>query len=181
MERIEQLRQQVLVLKCQTGDRLAWDDLYRQYNPSLGYYLRRLMGNDVLAEDVQQEVWLTVVRNIARLKSPEAFTVWLYRIARTRAMDRLQSKTWHAELIEETTEPVDASEDESFSPEDAARVHAGLAMLPAAHREVLLLRFMEDLSYEQVAQVIGSSVGTIRSRIHYAKGALRRQLEKDHE
>jgi len=180
MERIEQLRQQVLVLKCQTGDRLAWDNLYRQYNPSLGYYLRRLMGNDVLAEDVQQEVWLTVVRNIGRLKSPEAFTVWLYRIARTRALDRIQQPK-HSELVEEATEPVDASDDDAFSPEDAARVHAGLAMLPAAHREVLLLRFMEDLSYEQIAEVIGSSVGTVRSRIHYAKSALRRQLEKSHE
>ncbi|HEX5243540.1 MAG TPA: sigma-70 family RNA polymerase sigma factor [Tepidisphaeraceae bacterium] len=181
MERIEQLRQQVLVLKCQTGDRLAWEELYRQYNPSLGYYLRRLMGNDALAEDVQQEVWLTVVRNIGGLKSPEAFTVWLYRIARTRAIDRVQSKAWHAELIEEAVEHVDASDDDAFSPADAARVHAGLATLAAAHREVLLLRFMEDLSYEEIAQVIGSSVGTVRSRIHYAKGALRRQLEKDHE
>lgn len=181
MERIEQLRQQVLVLKCQTGDRLAWEELYRQYNPALGYYLRRLMGNDVLAEDVQQEVWLTVVRNIGRLKSLEAFTVWLYRIARTRAIDHAQGQAWHAELKEETTEPVGASEDDAFSPEDAARVHAGLATLATNHREVLLLRFMEDLSYEQIAQVIGSSVGTVRSRIHYAKCALRRQLEKDHE
>lgn len=181
MERIEQLRQQVLVLKCQTGDRLAWEELYRQYNPSLGYYLRRLMGNDALAEDVQQEVWLTVVRNIGRLKSPEAFTVWLYRIARARAFDRIQHEPQRAELVEETAEPVEASDEEAFSPEDAARVHAGLATLAANHREVLLLRFMEDLSYEQISEVIGSSVGTVRSRIHYAKGALRRQLEKDHE
>ena len=181
MERIEQLRQQVLVLKCQTGDRSALEELYRQYNPSLDYYLRRLMGSDALAEEVQQEVWLTVIRNIARLKSPEAFTVWLYRIARTRAIDRAKDHAWHAELNEETTEPADASDDEAFSPEDAARVHAGLASLAAPHREVLLLRFMEDLSYEQIAQVIGSSVGTVRSRIHYAKCALRRQLEKNHE
>lgn len=178
MERIEQLRQQVLVLKCQTGDRAAWEELYRKYNPSLGYYLRRLIGSDALAEDVQQEVWLSVVRNIARLKSPEAFTVWLYRIARTRALDRMQGQVRHSELIEESAEAVNASDDEPFSPEDAAQVHAGLATLAAAHREVLLLRFMEDLSYEQIAEVIGSSVGTVRSRIHYAKGALRRQLEK---
>lgn len=175
MDRLEQLRQRVLVLKCQVGDKPAWDELYRRFNPALGYYLRRLTGSDS-ADDLQQEVWLAVVRNIARLKSPEAFAVWLWRIARSKAMDRLGRQHRHVTLDEQSTDVPDTSDDE-FSPQDAAAVHAALDKLRPDHRDVLLLRFMEDLSYEQIAQVIGCTVGTVRSRLHYAKSALRRQLE----
>lgn len=181
MDRVDQLRQQVLVLKCQTGDRAAWDELYRRYNPPLGYYLRRLIGSDSTAADLQQEVWLTVVRRLARLRTPEAFVVWLYRIARHRAMSRLVGRRRHVLLDEETIPAPQRLDDEPFSPQDAARVHAGLAQLSPEHRDVLLLRFMEELSYEQIAEVVGCSVGTVRSRIHYAKCALRRQLENSHE
>ena len=181
MEQLEQLRRRVLVLKCQLGDQGAWDELYRLYNPSLGYYLRRLTGRDQTAVDVQQEVWLAVVRNITRLKYPEAFTVWFYRIARSKVMSRLSAHDKDLSLEEAPESPADEPDDEAFRAGDAARVHAALDGLGPEHREVLLLRFMEDLSYEQIAEVVGRPVGTVRSRIHHAKHALRRQLENDHE
>lgn len=181
MDRLDQLRQRVLVLKCQLGDRAAWDELYRRFNPALGYYLRRLTGSDQTADDVQQEVWLAVVRNIARLNSPEAFTVWLYRIARSKAMDRMSARHEPVALEEEPVAPADARENDDFTAADAALVHAALHGLGPEHRDVLLLRFMEELSYEQIAQVVGCGVGTVRSRIHYAKRALRRLLENGHE
>jgi RNA polymerase sigma-70 factor (ECF subfamily) len=180
MDRLDQLRQRVVVLKCQLGDRAAWEELYRRYNPSLGYYLRRLMGDGQSAADAQQETWLAVLRHIARLRSPEAFTVWFYRIARSNVMGLLEDSNVHVPLDEQTPQAIE-DRDDAFSSDDADRVHAALSALSAQHREVLLLRFMEDLSYEQVAQVVGCGVGTVRSRIHYAKCALRRQLENDHE
>lgn len=180
MNRIEQLRQRVMVVKCQIGERSAWDALYRQFNPALGYYLRRLLGDGPVADDLRQEVWLTVVRKIGRLKAPEAFTVWLYRIARGKAMTWLKTRSRDAPLDDPPAAPPQLDEG-AFSPADAARVHAGLAALRAEHRDVLLLRFMEDLSYEQIAEVVGCGIGTVRSRIHYAKCALRRELEKDNE
>jgi len=179
MDWLNQLRGRVLVLKCQLGDRAAWDELYRRYNPPLGYYLRRLIGRDQAADDLQQETWLSVVRNIGRLKSPDAFTVWFYHIARSKAMSRLSTHR-DVPLDEEPVAEADAPDD-AFCASDAAQVHAGLDGLRAEHREVLLLRFMEDLSYEQIAEVVGCGVGTVRSRIHYAKRALRRQLENNHE
>jgi RNA polymerase sigma-70 factor (ECF subfamily) len=180
MDRLEQLRLRLLVVKCQIGDGPAWEELYRQFNPAIGYYLRRLIG-DEHAADVQQEVWLMVVRNLARLNSPEAFVVWLYRIARSKAMALLGAKQKHVPLDEQTAREIESQEQEDFSAADAQRVHAALDSLCREHRDVLLLRFMEDLSYEQIAEVVGCGVGTIRSRVHYAKSALRRQLEKDHE
>jgi RNA polymerase sigma-70 factor (ECF subfamily) len=180
MSEVGEILERVLVLKCQTGDTHALEELYLRHSARLGYYLRRLL-DDASAADVQQEVWLTVVRKIARLKAPEAFTVWLYRIARTRALDRLRAASNGAVLesdsapgvLEQATEP-----EPQFSPEDAAAIHAALDRIGVAHRDVLLLRFMEDLSYDQIAEVIGCPFGTVASRLYHAKLALRRKLEK---
>ena len=184
MSDLDQIRQCVLVLKCQTGDTAALEELYLRHSTRLGYYLRRLLdGDEAAAADVQQDVWLTVVRKIARLKTPQAFTVWLYRVARTRAMDRLSARSAPVSLecdVEPGTleQATTGSNESEFSPDDAAAIHAALARLGHAHRDVLLLRFMEDLSYEQIADVFGCPFGTVASRIYHAKQALRRELEK---
>jgi len=177
MDPIEKARQQTLVVKCQLGDRAALEELFLLHQLALAYYLRRMLGREDVAE-VQQEVWLTVIRRISRLKNVEAFVVWLYQIARNKAINRLTSRETIASLEEVAAAEQQAMEPEPhFQPEDAARIHAALAKLSPAHREVLVLRFMEDLSYEQIAEVIGVGGGTVRSRLHYAKLALRRLLE----
>jgi RNA polymerase sigma-70 factor (ECF subfamily) len=69
---------------------------------------------------------------------------------------------------------------DEFTAEDAARVHAALDTLAPEHREVVVLRFIEDMSYDEIAKVAGCPVGTVRSRLHHAKRALRRVLEETH-
>jgi RNA polymerase sigma-70 factor (ECF subfamily) len=178
MDPIEAARQRTLILQCQIGSRSALEELYLSYSQPLGYYLRRLLNCDDI-EDVKQEVWLAVIRRIGRLRSPEAFVVWLYQIARSKAINRLTDRRALLSLGEEDREvPADEPEPE-FTPDDAARVHAAMAQLNTAHREVLVLRFMENLSYEQIAEVIGCKVGTVRSRLHHAKLTLRNHLEKE--
>jgi RNA polymerase sigma-70 factor (ECF subfamily) len=83
----------------------------------------------------------------------------------------------------EEAEPSASADESDFSAEDAARVHAALNDLAPEQREVLVLRFLEGMSYEDIARVVGSPLGTVRSRIHYAKRALRRAIERmsDHE
>jgi RNA polymerase sigma-70 factor (ECF subfamily) len=149
------------------------------FNPALGYYIRRLLGKEHLAADVQQEIWFSVVRNLPRLKNPEAFAVWIYRIAHSKVMNHLLRGNSSLPLDE--NDDYAADEPEDFTPADAARIHAGLDQLSPIHREVLLLRFMEDLSYEQIAEIAGCSVGTVRSRLHNAKRDLRHILEKAYE
>ena len=127
---------------------------------------------------MQQDISLAVIRNIARLKTTEAFTVWLYRIARSKAIRYLYAHPGDVPLDEEPLAVTDLPDDETFDAADAARVHSALDKLKPEHRDVLLLRFMESLSYEEIAEVVECGVGTVRSRIHYAKCALRRQLEK---
>src|SRR4051812_40636386 len=131
MNELEEIRQQVLVLRCQTGDTRALEELYVRHSPRLGYYLRRLLdGDEAAAADVQQEVWLTVIRKVARLKVPEAFNVWLYRVARTRALDRLNAAGGSPVL--ETDAEAGALEqaiqlEPEFCAADAALINVGLS------------------------------------------------------
>ena len=84
-------------------------------------------------------------------------------------------------LVEESAEVVAETEEEDFTAEEVAEVHAALARIGVLHREVLVLRFMEDWTYEQIAQVLGCPVGTVRSRLHHAKISLRRMMQALHE
>jgi RNA polymerase sigma-70 factor (ECF subfamily) len=175
----EGLYERVLVVRLQAGDEAAFVELAERYGPRLRYYLRKLLGDADGAEDALQEVWLDVFRGGSRLADPAAFPAWIYRIARDRAYRELRRLSRAPQTLAEEAAADFASEEEEFSAEDAERIHAALDQLPSEQREVLVLRFVESMSYEQIAGVVGSPVGTIRSRIHYAKRALRRALEKE--
>jgi RNA polymerase sigma-70 factor (ECF subfamily) len=177
-----QLREHVLVLRCQAGDADAFGEIVTRHGPRLRYYLLKLLGNPEAAGDASQEVWIDVYRGIARLRRPDSFRAWLYRIARDRAYRALrQSRSLPRTVGDDQLAHAEVVED--FTAEDAARIHLALDRLSAEHREVLVLRFMDDLSYEEIAQVIGCHLGTVKSRIHHAKRLLRHEMEelRDHE
>ncbi len=178
-ERIEQLQEQVLVLRAQVGDRAALSRLIELHHGRLAYFVRRLLPE--AAEDVVQETWLTVHRKLRTLADPSAFTAWLYGIARRKIWQHLQRRGV-ALVGEEALQALpDMQEDTAFAAEDAQQVHEALSRLRLEHREVLTLRFMEDMSYEQIAAVVGCSLGTVRLRLHYAKQALQCELEDKHD
>jgi RNA polymerase sigma-70 factor (ECF subfamily) len=174
-EAAERLYEQVLVLRCQAGDDAAFAELVQRYHERLRYYIRRLLGETSSAEDVLQDVWLRVYRKLPALRRPGALSVWLYRIARNAALAALRQRRGWIELAEEPAAPGPDDESE-FSPEDAARIHTALQRLRRDHKEVLVLRFLEQMSYEEIAKVVGCPVGTVRSRIYYAKRALQREM-----
>ena len=177
--------EQMLVLRCQADDRDAFSCLYARYHGPLKYYLRRLLDSPQTADDVLQTVWLKVLTGIKQLRNLELFRAWLYRVARNEAFQRLRRDRRRVEMEMEMTELVPESADETeddFSKTDAPRVHAALAELSPVHCEVLVLRFLEDLSYQEMAVIVGCDLGTIRSRLHYAKRALCHVLEeRNHE
>ena len=186
----ERFVERALVYRCRDdGDRAAFDRLVTMHHPALIYYVRALVGGGGAggagnAEDVVQEVWLAAHRQLRRLKEVAAFKSWLYRIARNKALDARRAR--RMEPINgsaETFDPIapggaDGADGPDFSPEDAARVHEGLRQLTLEHREVLTLRFLEDMSHADIAAVTGADVGTVKSRIFYAKQSLRRVMEQ---
>jgi len=171
--------ERLLVVRAQAGDDGAFAELVERFSPRLRYFLRKLLPSAHDAEDALQDVWVDVIRSLPRLNDPQALVAWLYRIARDRAFARLRKARPHEQLSDEgTVADITTDDDRDFSAEDATRIHAALDMLPAEQREVLVLRFLEDMTYEQIATVVGVSIGTVRSRLHYGKRTLRITLEK---
>lgn len=179
----ELIYERILVVRAQLGEAEAFAELVERYSPKLRYFLRKLLGaygrdgrsrSGEEAEDALQDVWLDVFRHLPRLADPQALRAWLYRIARDRAYGRLRKARPSEQMLDEGNLVDPTTEEESeFSAEDAARIHAELDKLPTAQREVLVLRFLEAMSYEEIAAITGCQLGTVRSRIHYAKRALK--------
>jgi RNA polymerase sigma-70 factor, ECF subfamily len=168
----------VLVVRCQTGDPAAFEELIELYQRPLHYFLTKMVGNVHAADDLLQEVWFEVFRGIGRLADPGAFKAWLYQSARHRALRALRRRQPSALSLEDVEVAGESGDVAVFSTEDAERIHAALDQLRPDQREVLLLRYFEDMTYEEIARVTGCQLGTVRSRLHYAKHALRRVLER---
>jgi len=167
------LRLHLLVLRCQAGDERAFARLMDHFADKTLRYLGGLIGDG--AEDVNQEVWLTVYRRIATLTDPRRFRTWLYRTTRHRAIDHLRTQRRERDLFEDA-DAVDNLPAADVALDPASEVPALedlLHDLAPIHREVLLLRYRDELSYAEIALVAGCSVGTVRSRLHYATRQLR--------
>lgn len=162
------------------GDPQAFRRLVDLYDRRLLYFVRRILGETDGALDVMQSVWLTVHRKLCKLRSAAAFRVWVYRIAHDQAVSELRRKARRPVLLDdtETEPPPDPPWEPEEAVEDAARIHAALPGLSVDHRRVLTLRFMEGMSIEEIAEVVGCTGGTVKSRLHYAKAALRRRMEE---
>lgn len=177
MNRAAKLAEEVLLLRCQVGDKNALTELIERYRRPLQYFISRLLDDSELSQDVLQDTWLTVIRRLHGLRKPEAFSTWLYRIARNKVYHQLRKKKAWSELSEDITAP-NENEDDIVSLEDTAKVHKCLKELRPEHKEVLMLRFLEQMTYQQIAEVLNCNFGTVKSRVYYAKLALKKELEK---
>jgi RNA polymerase sigma-70 factor (ECF subfamily) len=173
----ERFYERLLIARCQAGDGEAFAELVARYQPRLSYFVRKLLGRTQGADDLLQDVWLDVVRSLPKLRDSGAFPAWLYRIARDRAYRAMRRGQFLPKSLA-GDDVAAASDDSEFDAQDVALVHVCLDDISLEHREVLVLRFLQDMSYEQIAGVVGCEVGTVRSRLHYAKGALRRVVER---
>ena len=171
---------ELLVLRCKQGDKSAFDELVRQWEGRLGYFVRRLVATEEDAWDVLQQTWMKVFKGIGSLNDPQRLPTWLYQIARCTAMSHWRSHHRDQARIEENADLAEfAAPEDAHRFEDAERVHLALGRVSLAHREVLTLYFLEDLSLEQMADVLDIPLGTVKSRLCYAKRALRDVLERE--
>jgi RNA polymerase sigma-70 factor (ECF subfamily) len=165
----------LLVLRCQAGDERAFARLLDQFGDRTLRYLRGLVGDD--AEDVQQDLWLAVYTNVKTLANPRAFRTWLFRTTRHRAIDFLRSTRRERELFDDVElEVVEVSGDQDTRPPEFDQLGAALEAIPPPQREALLLKYQDDLSYEEIAVVVGVPIGTVRTRIHHGKKKLAQLL-----
>jgi RNA polymerase sigma-70 factor (ECF subfamily) len=177
-----QSEEAALVLRAQEGDSEAFRTLVESYDRRLLYYIRRVLGEAEEAFDVLQDVWLCAHRNLRKLRSPRAFRVWLYRIAHDQTISALRRSSREMPLEELPLDKVPDIGAPDLKLDAADVVHAALRALSLDHRRVLTLHFLEDMSVEEVAEVLATNAGTVKSRLHYAKAAMRRWMEEnEHE
>lgn len=166
-----------LAVRCQLGERAAFDELVARWHEPLGRYVRRLTGEDEAAREVMQEVWLRVIRGIVRLRDGAKLRAWLFGIARRALMDRLRER--YAAPAAVTIDDLDVTADAGTADleEDLASMQQGLEGLPVTEREVLTLFYLRELSLAEVADVLGVPTGTVKSRLFRARQMLRRELD----
>jgi RNA polymerase sigma-70 factor (ECF subfamily) len=171
-----QARDEWLAWRCKLRAPGAFEGLVREMERPLLYYVTKLLNDEHLALDVLQEVWGKAFRGMRSLEEPRALRPWLYRIAHGLAVDRVRRDTSRERAERAWAEQAPAGEEPGFEADDAAAIHRALDEIDARHREVLVLHFLEDLAVGEIASVIGCPEGTVKSRIHFAKRALKEVL-----
>lgn len=168
-----------LVARLRTGDRIALRTVYAQYSDRIFSFLLRLTKRRDVAEDLHQETWVSVSRNVQRLADDTDLAAWLFTIARNKYRSW---RRWAA--LDFTRYVFDAFESEKVSGPGSPDVrdelvHLELALreLPEAHREVLLLVGVEGLEGNQAADVLGIKPEAFRQRLSRARAALAEALE----
>lgn len=170
----EQLYEQTLVVRAQIGDEGAFEELIKLNGPRLHQFTQRMMqSTPELVPDLIQETWVAIYRGLPELLEPSKFRAWAFRIARDRVYRAYRKRRMVLQPLDEMSDAELPIAEEPPSAADHEELQRGLDALSPEHREALLLRYFEDLSYEEISRVIGSTVGTVRSRIFYAKQALK--------
>ncbi len=175
-------REQLPVQQARAGEPEAWDALFRRYQLPLYVYVCELVHNEQASLDIVQETFIAATKHIAGLRDDAKFGSWLFGIAHQKCLQcwRKQNRESNA-LTELSGEPPESAEDPGellVRREQEEQFMTLLNQLPIPQRSALLLHFLEDFSLEEIAGITGVSVGTVKSRLHYAKRALRTLLER---
>jgi len=164
------------VAAARAGNAAAWDTLFRRYQLPLYAYAFELLRNEQTALDVVQETFINATRYLGSLREDGKFGSWLFSIAHQKCQQQWR-KPQRTESLDENFAELPSDE---FAPDDLLiraeqqeEFMKRIGQLPEIHRAVLLLHFLEDFSLEEVAQITGVAIGTVKSRLHYAKKSLR--------
>lgn len=191
---VEKLSNYDLIVRCQAGgqpDRDAFAELLRRYQPQIDRILYHLAPEWHDRADISQEIWIRVYRNIQKLKEPHKFKSWLSRITTNLFYDELRKRKRISPLISlDNPCPLDDREmewelaTEYPSPEDYLtttefydKLHDAIANLPEVFRITIVLREIDGLSYEEIAEITQVSLGTVKSRIARARQRLQNDLQ----
>lgn len=174
-----------LVERHRCGDAQAFDEVYARFEGMVYNLACRLSGNPEEAADLTQEVFLRVYRHLGSFGGRSSLKTWIFRIAINHCRDRLSRWRPLTTPIGEAAgdgevaypDPARGPEELAVAADEGRRVAAGLARLPHAFREAVILRDIEGLSYEEIAEVLGVRIGTVRSRIARGREQLRALLE----
>jgi len=174
-------REQLPVSEARAGNVEAWESLFRRYRLPLYVYVFELVRDEQASLDLVQETFINAFRYLGTLRDDEKFGGWLFSIAHQKCLQQWRRQSRQAELQEELANAPTADDDNPLDllirEEQEAEFMKLLPRLPLAQRSALLLHFVEGFSLEEIARITDTEVGTVKSRLHYAKRALRKLLE----
>lgn len=159
------------------GDREAFRTLYDLTSRRIYFYLYRLLQEASLAEDVQMEVYVQVWKSARNFRGQSKVTTWMFGIARNLALKEMRRQRSHAN-IDDYNHLADPDPTDLDAPDRQRILQRGMKMISAKHREVLDLVFFHQLRYQEIAGLLDISVNTVKTRVHYAKAALRKAMDE---
>jgi RNA polymerase sigma-70 factor (ECF subfamily) len=166
-----------LIAQAQQGDRRAFGELVRHHRESVIDVVYRMCGDANLAEDAAQEAFIRAWRHLPNYRPRSPFRNWVYRIATNAALDALRRERETVDADELPLTSTEAGPEARIeAKERGARVKQAVLALPQASRAVLVLREYEGLSYREIADTLNIPIGTVMSRLSYARNRLRESL-----
>ena len=175
-----------LVKRCQNRDMQAMEEIVRQYKNQVYNIAYGMLGSPEDAQDITQDVFVSVWEKIGQFRFRSKFSTWLYRIAKNMSLNEKSRRTSRKTDVVEIDDsqawvPVDhqTPEDEILASEQQQILHKALGQLKESYRTILVLREMEELSYEDLSAVLGCSIGRVKSRLYEARMQLRGILKRE--
>ena len=185
----ETLSETETIQRAQAGDLRAFELLYSTHKKRVFAVCLHMAGSRALAEEFTQDVFLNAFRRIHSFRSASAFSSWLYRIAVNVVLGDFRRQKRRPEVdLEAATDDEDGNYDDvlsrhgnyaSFDPVLRISLQRGIALLPTGYRRVFQLHDVEGYAHEEIAQMLGCTVGNTKSQLHKARLALRRYLLRE--
>jgi RNA polymerase sigma-70 factor (ECF subfamily) len=165
---------------CRRGEREAFDRLVVRYQRDVYRLCYRYVNNHEDANDLAQEAFLKAWKAIRRFRGESAFSTWLYRIAVNACLSfRAARRPATQDLPEALRDPLPGAAALVERGDEARRVRSAVQRLPAKQRATLILKVYHELTHEEVAAVLGSTVGTVKANLFHALGNLRRLMAEE--
>lgn len=177
------MEERILTLLKQAQTKGAFDLLVDTYSERLYWHIRKMVTYHEDADDVLQNSFIKIWKNLGHFRGDSKLYTWLYRIATNEALDHLR-KTKKLQVVRTDTgevgEYVNLSGDIYFDSENAeAQLHQAIASLPEKQRLVFNLKYFEELKYDEIAEITGTSVGALKASYHLAVSKIRNFLSED--
>jgi RNA polymerase sigma-70 factor (ECF subfamily) len=175
-----------LVASAVTGLEGGFEELVRRYQRPISAYVYRMVGDYEAALDLTQEIFIKVYGSLARYRSEFKFSTWIYKIAHNSAVDYLRRNNGREQALVSGTDgdqyelPIESKrpspEQESERKERRIEIESVVRTLPGAYRELIILRHSQDLTYEEIVEVTGLPLGTVKNRLFRAREMMRQQF-----
>ena len=175
----DQIEDALLILKVQEGDRNAWKEVLRRWQPRIYAQARRLTGHPEGAADVAQESWLAMVRAIGGLDDPSRFRPWAYRIVARKASDWIRRQQRDRRVMAGNNDPANVPHPEKQKEDQrVGSLQQAIRQLPQEHRSLLSMFYTEQMPLNEIAEVLGIPLGTVKSRLYGIRQELKATIER---